>query len=73
LLAQTRTVSILTFNNGINRAALLAVSAVDTLGHIDIISRRPSAAVFTLFRFNGNSLRGTNSLTQLTGNAALFA
>lgn len=62
-----------TLNNGIHRAALLAVTAVDTLGHVDIISGGATAPVFTLLGLDGDGLGGADSFTQLAGNAALFA
>jgi hypothetical protein len=43
-------------NNGIDWATLLAETAVDALGHIDIVSGCSSAAVLTLLSFNGDSL-----------------
>lgn len=63
---------ILTFNNGIDRAALLAVSTVDALGHINIVSGGSSASIFTLLGFNGDGLRRANGLTELASNAALL-
>jgi hypothetical protein len=46
----------LTFDNCIDRAAFLAETAVDTLGHVDVISRCPSASIFPLLGFYGDSL-----------------
>lgn len=62
----------LTLHNGINGAALLAVSTVDALGHIDIITGRTAAAVLTLLRLNGNSLGRADGLAELASNAALL-
>ena len=61
-----------TFNNGIDWAALLAVTAVDTLGHINIVSGGSAASVFTLFGFDGNSLGRADSFAELAGNTTLF-
>jgi hypothetical protein len=63
----------LTLHNGVHGAALLAVSTVDALGHIDIITGRPAASVLTLLRLNGNSLGRADGLAELAGNAALLA
>jgi hypothetical protein len=46
----------LTLNNGIDGARLLAETAVDTLGHVDIVSSRSTGAVLTFFSFNSDSL-----------------
>lgn len=63
----------LTFNNGIHRTALLAVTAVDTLGHINIISGCSSATVFTFFGLDGDGLSWADGFAELAGDAALFA
>jgi hypothetical protein len=47
---------VLTLNNGIDGARLLAETAVDTLGHVDIVSSRSTGAVLTFLSFNGDSL-----------------
>jgi hypothetical protein len=62
-----------TFNNGINWATLLAVAAVDALGHINIISGRPATSVHSLLCFNGDSLGRADGLAEFAGDAALFA
>jgi hypothetical protein len=62
----------LTLNNGVNGAALLAVSTVDALGHIDIVTGRAAAAVLTLLRLNGDSLGRADGLAELASNAALL-
>ena len=62
----------LTLNNGINRTALLAVSTVDALGHVDVVSGRATASVLTLLSLNGNSLGRANGLAELASNAPLF-
>lgn len=63
---------MLTLNNGVHRAGLLAVATVDALGHIDIVTGRPAASIHTLFRLNGNGLGRADGLAKLAGNAALF-
>jgi hypothetical protein len=63
----------LTFDNSIHRTTLLAVTAVDALGHINIISGCSSAAVFTFFGLNGDGLSWADGFAEFAGNAALFA
>jgi hypothetical protein len=63
----------LTLNNSIHGAALLAVTAVNALGHVDIVTGRPAASVHTLFRLNSDSLGRTDGLAELAGNAAFLA
>ena len=62
-----------TLDNGIHWAALLAQATVDALRHVNIISRRPPAAVHALFCFNCDCLRRADGLTQLASNAAFLA
>lgn len=64
---------MLTLDNGIDGARLLAETAVDALCHIDIIAGGPPAAVHTLLSLNGNSLRRADGFAKLAGNAALLA
>lgn len=63
----------LTLNNSVHRAALLAVTAVNALGHVDIVTGRPTTSILTLLRLNSNSLGRADGLAELAGNAALFA
>lgn len=63
----------LTLNNSIHGAALLAVTAVNALGHVDIVTGRPAASVHTLFRLNSDSLGRADGLAELAGNAAFLA
>lgn len=62
----------LTLDNRVNRATLLAVAAVDTLGHVDIISCRPATSILTLLGFNGNGLGRADGFAELAGDATLF-
>jgi len=43
-------------HDGIHWARLLTESAVDTLGHVNIVLRRLTTPVLTLVRFYGDSL-----------------
>jgi hypothetical protein len=63
----------LAFYDSINGAAFLAQPAVDALGHVDVISRCPSAPIHTLFGFDSDGLRRTNCLAELASNATLLA
>lgn len=62
----------LTLNNRVHRAALLAETTVDTLGHVDIVSCCPATAIHPLLGFDGDSLRRTDGLAQFAGDATLF-
>ena len=62
----------LTLNDSIHRATLLAVTTVDTLGHVDIVTGRPAASVLTFLGLNGDSLGRADGLAELAGNAALL-
>lgn len=64
--------SIRTFHDGVHGAALLAETAVDALGHVDIVSGSTPAAIFTLLGLDGDGLSGADGLAQLAGNAALL-
>merc|ERR1719219_1682961 len=50
-------------------AGLLAEPAVDALGHVNVVSGCSPCPVTPLFGLNGNCLGGTDSLTELAGNA----
>ena len=63
---------MLTLNNGINWAALLAVATVDALGHINIITGRPTASVLTFLGLDGDSLSRADSFAKLASNATLL-
>jgi hypothetical protein len=63
----------LTLYDSINRAALLAKTAVDALCHVDVVSCCPPAAVHTLLGLNRDSLRRADGLAELAGNAALLS
>lgn len=62
-----------TLNNGIDRATLLAETAVNALGHVDVVSRSPPATIHTLFSLDCDSLSWANGLAELAGNATLLA
>ena len=62
-----------TFYNRIDRATLLAEATVDALCHIDIVARRPPAAIHTFLSLDCDSLRRADGFAELASNAALFA
>jgi hypothetical protein len=62
-----------TLYNGVNRAALLAKTTVNALGHVDIVACGPSATIHTLLSLNRDGLRRANSFAQLASNAALLS
>lgn len=64
---------LLTFNNSINGATLLAVAAINALGHINIVSSCSSTAILALFGFNCDGLRWADGLAEFAGDTALFA
>lgn len=61
-----------TFDNGINRAALLAQTAVDALCHINVVARSPPATVHALLSLDCDGLRRANGLAELASNATLL-
>jgi len=61
------------FDNGIDRAGLLAESAKNTFGQIDIIAGGAPAAILALLRINGNGQRRTDRLTEFAGDTAFLA
>lgn len=62
----------LTLDNSINRATLLAVTTVDALGHINVISGCPSTSVLAFLGLDGDSLSGANGLAELASDATLL-
>lgn len=63
----------LTLDNGVNRARLLAETAVDALCHVNVVARCPPAAVHALLGLDCDGLRRADGLAELAGNAALLA
>mmetsp|Transcript_20285 Transcript_20285/g.25783 ORF Transcript_20285/g.25783 Transcript_20285/m.25783 type:complete len:208 (-) Transcript_20285:128-751(-) len=60
------------FNNCVNWACLLTVSAVNALGHVNIITGCPTRSIFSLFSIDRNSLCRARSLAELACNATLI-
>src|SRR6478609_7912131 len=57
----------------IHRAGLLAEAAVDALGHVDVVARRPAAPVLARLGVDGDRLRRADRLAELAGDAPLLA
>jgi len=63
----------LTLYDGVDRAALLAQTAVDALCHVDVVSCCPPAAVHTLLSLDCDGLRRADGFTELAGDATLLS
>merc|ERR1719352_1730880 len=59
-------------HDGVDRARLLAETAVDALGHVNVVSRGSPGPVAPLLSLNCDCLGGTDGLTELAGNAPLL-
>ena len=57
----------------IHGAGLLAVTAVDALGHVDVVPGRPPGPVLPLLSLDGDGLGGAYSLAELASDAPLLA
>src|SRR5262245_29004824 len=69
-----RELEVWPFDDGVNRAGLLAEAAVDALHHVDVVTRGAAGAVIPpRAGLDGNRLRRADRLAQLTGDAALLA
>ena len=73
LVGLGRVFVVRTLDNGIDGARLLAESAVDALGHVDVVARRAARAIRAHLRLNRDGLRGAHRFAQLARDAALFA
>lgn len=68
-----RVLGVRALHDGIHGARLLTEAAVNALGHINVVARRSSAAIFSLFSFDCDGLCRADGLAQLAGDAALLA
>src|SRR4029079_8690128 len=57
----------------VDRAALLAESAEDAFGEVDVVARRAASAVRALLGLEGDREGGTHGLVELAGDASLLA
>jgi hypothetical protein len=60
-------------NDGVDGARLLAETAVNALGHVDIVLGGSAGSISSLLSLNGDGLGGANSLAELASNTSLFA
>src|SRR6185312_10913227 len=69
-----RKFEIWSLDDSIDRAGLLAKSAVDAFHHVDVVARRPPCAVVAAGAgFDGNRLCRADGFAELARDAALFA
>jgi hypothetical protein len=61
------------FNNGVNGASLLAKTAEDALGHVDIVLSGTTRTIRTGFRLDDDGKGRASSFAQFASNASLFA
>mmetsp|Transcript_5996 Transcript_5996/g.12035 ORF Transcript_5996/g.12035 Transcript_5996/m.12035 type:complete len:206 (+) Transcript_5996:69-686(+) len=61
-----------TLDNGIDGASFLAETAIDALGHVNIVPSGSTGSVFAFRNLNGNGLRRASRFAQLAGNATFF-
>src|ERR1700751_4185657 len=75
LLARlSREFEVRALDDGIDRAGLLAQTAVDAFDHVDVVARGAARAVVAArTRLDGDRLGRTDRLAQLAGDAALLA
>src|SRR5207248_674931 len=57
----------------IDRAGLLAVAAIDALGHVDVVARGAAAAVLARLGLDGDRQSRAHRLAELAGDAAFLA
>ena len=60
-------------HDGIDGTGLLAVSAVDALGHVDVVSGGPTGPILSLLGIDGDGLGWAGGLAQLAGDAPLVS
>lgn len=63
----------LTLDNGVHGAALLAETAVDAFGHVNIITGGAATSILALLSLNGDRLGRADGLAELAGDASLLA
>src|SRR5258707_2171110 len=69
-----RELEVRPFDDGIDRAGLLAHAAIDAFHHVDVVARgAPRAVVAARARLDGDRLGRADRLAQLAGDAALLA
>src|SRR5579863_9469926 len=68
-----RELEIRPLDNGVDRARLLAIAAIDALCHVDVVARRAPAPVRARLGLDRDRQRRADRLAQLAGDAALLA
>src|SRR5262245_19347561 len=65
---------IRTFDDGVDRAGLLAEPAIDAFDHVDVVARGAAGAIVAPWSgLDGDCLRRADRLAELAGDAALLA
>src|SRR6516164_9911017 len=72
LVGFRRELEVRPFYDRINRASLLAISAVNAFRHVDVVAGRPPAAVLARLGLDRDRERRADRFTQLAGDAALL-
>ena len=73
LVEERRILKVRSFHNCIDGAGLLAETAENALGHVNVIFGGPSRSVRPWFTFDGDRKGWTRRFTQFASNAAFFA
>ena len=73
LVVLDRELKVRALDNGVDRARLLAVTAVDALRHVDIVFRRPAAVVGAGLGLDGDGLGWADGLAELASDASLLS
>merc|ERR1719391_1153724 len=60
-------------HNGVHGTCLLAKSAVDALGHVDVVSGSSSGPVSALLCLNGDGLSRADGFAEFAGDASLLS
>src|SRR5687768_12547866 len=68
-----RELEVRALDDRIDRAGFLAETAIDALGHVDVVAGRAAAAVAARLGLDGDGLGRADRLAELAGDAALFA
>jgi hypothetical protein len=61
------------FHNGIDGASLLTESAIDTLGHVNVVASSSAGTILTFLHFDRNGLGGAGGFTELASNASFLS
>lgn len=73
LMCFRRVFKVRAFNNGVNRARLLAEATEDALGHVNVVAGCAAGAIVTGLGLDCDGLGGADSLAQLARNTALLS